>query len=1182
MGNKYSDEFVPEKNIDIGGKKYEPNDFEKLNEKLKIFEKAKTLNFIFDENSNKNTNIRNNFNNKYEQYLDINRFAIPIIGAISSGKSTFLNNFLNLNNILQIGELVTTKFITIIRHDKNAEIPELYHVELERRFGENRFNFKEKGECILKSKNYEEIGKEIKKLNEDIKISNQTNSEKYLYDIEKYFLIIRIKIPIFEGEFEEYGNLIDFMDIPGLDEKTNSDIDNFDDFINIIFPNILFPIFIFDILKFANDDSKDVVIKYFNLYTHIINDLNYKGNEIEYGKSVYLLNKIDVIGKKFNEINDIFENFKAIYGKLNLDNGKIIDIQVEQNYNWFGISANKLHLNINGAFIDKLLAGIENQAKHTEKNAFKSFIKEYLQTNYNIDIREAKSEIEDNTLKENLNIVNERLRKSCGFLSNPKLTLKELTFIFKFKDKFSNKEEEEINKKLINKICKNIKDQLDNYLYFNIEGLMPKIDMKKIEEKKNLIKHNNKYNNIIQFNKKICSLFPSEIVEKYDNINELIEKIKIFNNFYDNNNIRILFIGMISSGKTSLLNSIIGNNYNILQTTVKECTKCIYRIKYSKDIRFCESKIIENENGSYFKDIKGTEINDITQIKNKIQNLNIESKFKAYTLYIPIEGLEPFKFKENIELIDLPGIKKEIAELKIDLKKLINMSDGFIFNFNSLNIADENSQYIFTEIITDIKDKNQQTFNFENCLFNLNFIDQIEENLINEKVKEFKKNLSTTINTKIFTGNFIEKLALKNRILSSTNINVSYFSNLYYNQYQKNANYILSLEFITNDKLEEIYENIIEDYDEEEIEKLILENENDNLFKKDLEQKISLIKKKSSDDNNEYILKIAKFLVIFEKYKNKLIKKYEYSKAQIFFQKFKNQINSSYNNNKDKISLKLNIFLIDILFRLFYYDELCHNQGNLEFKKKNIRIKKSIIEKEYKRIVEVIKNKYLAKKKIIEEDYKVNAIKELENEKHHTPNEIKIRLKQLGYEGKITNLFNSFYNNELKNISFDFIIFCINEISDLLSVDSFQKIISVISDNFSDEIKNSAWSKGLVYSSILSAYALGFSSTLVGGPFIIGLGLGYLLMPIVLFGFLKYKEWKNDTNKHKVEVYFDSLIKEFNKNEDSFIKSIGVKKDEFIEKLEKTDEINSQEIVDLKNANYEKNFQILMEELNQN
>ena len=37
MGNKYSDEFVPEKNIDIGGQKYEPNDFEKLKKAKKSF-----------------------------------------------------------------------------------------------------------------------------------------------------------------------------------------------------------------------------------------------------------------------------------------------------------------------------------------------------------------------------------------------------------------------------------------------------------------------------------------------------------------------------------------------------------------------------------------------------------------------------------------------------------------------------------------------------------------------------------------------------------------------------------------------------------------------------------------------------------------------------------------------------------------------------------------------------------------------------------------------------------------------------------------------------------------------------------------------------------------------------------------------------------------------------------------
>jgi GTPase Era involved in 16S rRNA processing len=82
-------------------------------------------------------NIKNAFTKKYGLYLGIKRFAIPIIGVINSGKSTFLNQILNLNNILQIGDKVTTRFITIIRHDKNATIPEVYQVEIEKRNNEN-------------------------------------------------------------------------------------------------------------------------------------------------------------------------------------------------------------------------------------------------------------------------------------------------------------------------------------------------------------------------------------------------------------------------------------------------------------------------------------------------------------------------------------------------------------------------------------------------------------------------------------------------------------------------------------------------------------------------------------------------------------------------------------------------------------------------------------------------------------------------------------------------------------------------------------------------------------------------------------------------------------------------------------------------------------------------------------
>ena len=222
-------------------------------------------------------------------------------------------------------------------------------------------------------------------------------------------------------------------------------------------------------------------------------------------------------------------------------------------------------------------------------------------------------------------------------------------------------------------------------------------------------------------------------------------------------------------------------------------------------------------------------IYDINEIKNKITKLNEEASFKYYTLYVPIESLESIEFKENIELIDLPGIKKNLLdEMKInDLNRLINMSDGFIFNYNSLNISDENSQLIFNYIISHIKNK-FENFEFENCLFNLNYIDDIGENLLNDKINDFKTNIMKIMNCKIFTGDFLEKLLNKDKILTPNNINVSYISNLYYNQYQEFKDRILSLKFITNEKIEDIYNELIENFDEDMIEQLINKSELEN------------------------------------------------------------------------------------------------------------------------------------------------------------------------------------------------------------------------------------------------------------------------------------------------------------------------------------------------------------------
>ena len=64
-----------------------------------------------------------------------------------------------------------------------------------------------------------------------------------------------------------------------------------------------------------------------------------------------------------------------------------------------------------------------------------------------------------------------------------------------------------------------------------------------------------------------------KLKEKYNNINEY------FNN---TSAIRFLMVGPHNSGKSTLLNNIIGYNKNLLPTDLKECTKTGIIIKYAK------------------------------------------------------------------------------------------------------------------------------------------------------------------------------------------------------------------------------------------------------------------------------------------------------------------------------------------------------------------------------------------------------------------------------------------------------------------------------------------------------------------------------------------------------------------------------------------------------------------------
>ena len=157
-------------------------------------------------------NIIKEFKLKYIPYKNLQRFSIAIIGNCSSGKSTFLNYLLGLKHFLEVKSTITTKCICIIRHKKENKKPKIYSVKVE-----NRTDRKDKFYNFVPN---EDLGDDVAKIIADR--NKEIGDKKVGNNIEKYFLIIEYDIPFFHGELENYADLFEFMDVPGLNEASEN------------------------------------------------------------------------------------------------------------------------------------------------------------------------------------------------------------------------------------------------------------------------------------------------------------------------------------------------------------------------------------------------------------------------------------------------------------------------------------------------------------------------------------------------------------------------------------------------------------------------------------------------------------------------------------------------------------------------------------------------------------------------------------------------------------------------------------------------------------------------------------------------------------------------------------------------------------------------------------------------
>ena len=566
------------------------NILNKLNE---IKEKIDILNYLITKFDQKIKRMKNeavnelceNFIYDYHKLTGIKRFSIPVFGKISSGKSTLLNYILHLHGVFETGYNISTKFVCIIRHNPNLQNKyKLYNVTVSKR-GEykkddktyNLWNF-EKGEEILGDP--KQI---IEKRNHDLENLGYRDSHW-----EKYFMLLETNIPIFKGENEIYSDFFEFMDIPGLNEFNSEKNEDQHFYYKELLPffiyNIGFSLYVFDAEKQESVDSISIINNIMEQY--------YNNDEKKQKNSIFILNKIDKITKdQDNEINC----FKKILEKN-------LKCHIENEGFFIGLSALLLYLKSfkYESFFDYLFCIIEE--KTINDKIIEDYVIQKMTKDFNCEIEEnldIESENQISTSEgEILKQFNNKITKK-GF--NGEFSEANYFYYKKYFDKLTkNKKYEDLGiqhekfAEIISKCFQNIiNDYINNFKYDNLtQELFKGLGLNEDDIKIIMIKDKNKeiksskIDNPIAFVKSLQHIIDSlnKIEPNNEYINQLTQEYKTTLLYMDKEKkIRIPLLGEYSSGKSSLLNTLIGYNYNIIPVDTKVCTNIALVIRYTKN-----------------------------------------------------------------------------------------------------------------------------------------------------------------------------------------------------------------------------------------------------------------------------------------------------------------------------------------------------------------------------------------------------------------------------------------------------------------------------------------------------------------------------------------------------------------------------------------------------------------------
>ena len=315
------------------------------------------------------------------------------------------------------------------------------------------------------------------------------------------------------------------------------------------------------------------------------------------------------------------------------------------------------------------------------------------------------------------------------------------------------------NKKKVNYKIGNISDQQDDNLKIYLNERMENL----------LLSLYNKLSN-----SKIESYIIKDLKKE---ILETIENMKI------SNRIIIPFLGPPNSGKSSIINGIIGRN--VLPTGKGGCTKRGVIIIYSnqeEDIIISKVKIKEENiiDQIYYDIEKGNIIGKgLKKVRETLEGLNLDYPSKEedflYCIHTKIKLFDDLELNDSLKkmiyLIDLPGYgtSKNFFDYSVS-KKLISISNYFFFVLKNSVIREDNTKIMIEQIFQETKTLKQKirTGIINSCLFILN-------NFVSKEVNEDDLKRSKNDLQKLLDINPNEKDEEEKTIINFCIYNAKYF-----------------------------------------------------------------------------------------------------------------------------------------------------------------------------------------------------------------------------------------------------------------------------------------------------------------------------------------------------------------------------------------------------------------------